>query len=418
MFKIYKAEWILPANGQIVEKGAVLVKDGMIFEVLSQEELKDFESCEIINYGKSVITPGFINLHAHLQFTDLNQNNRQHQSPIDFINWIKELMSLYSQLDVSQKENSVKNGIDEALLSGTTCIGQVSKELFDIFNSSKIRTFLFLETFSNNEQTSELEFENLKEKINIIQQNESELVNIGISPHSIYNVHPALWKKIAEFAKENNLLVQTHLAESKAEIRWLEKGYSDIDLIHKFVGWDKVTPVKTGLNPVEYLEELGVIEILGNNLILTHLNQLQESAFEKLAKYNVNIVHCPRSNMILHNKTIDINKIQSLYNLTDRIGIGTDSKFSNYDLNIINEAKFIKNSTGLDLLKLLDMLTINAAKILRLDNKIGSLEKGKEADFLVFKLNDNETYLDFINKENPDSVYIQGKQIVKDKKLT
>lgn len=417
MFKIYKAEWILPANGQIIEKGAVLVKDGMIFDILNQEQLKNFENYEIIDYGKSVITPGFINLHTHLQFTDLNQNNIQNQSPIDFINWIKELMSQYSRLDMPQKENAVKKGIEEALLSGTTCIGQVSKELFDIFNSSKIRAYLFLEAFSNNEETSKLEFENLKEKINIIQQNKSELVDVGISPHSIYNVHPALWKKIAEFAKENDLLIQTHLAESKAETEWLEKGYSDIDLIHKFVGWDKITPIKTGLDPVEYLEELGIFQILGNNLILTHLNQLPEKSFEILAKYNVNVVHCPRSNMILHNKTIDINKIQSLNNLADKIGIGTDSKFSNYDLNIINEAKFIKNSTGLDSLKLLDMLTINAAGILRLDNKIGSLEKGKEADFLVFKLNDNETYLDFINKESPDNVYIQGKQIVKGKVL-
>ncbi len=63
------------------------------------------------------------------------------------------------------------------------------------------------------------------------------------------------------------------------------------------------------------------------------------------------------------------------------------------------------------------MLTINAAKILRLDNKTGSLEKGKEADFLVFNLGNNESYQDIINKDRPDHVFIKGKQLVKDGEL-
>ncbi|OGI22873.1 MAG: hypothetical protein A2287_10360 [Candidatus Melainabacteria bacterium RIFOXYA12_FULL_32_12] len=427
MFKLYKADWILPANGQIIEKGAVLVKDSKIFDVINQNDPRNFENTdEIIDYGKAVITPGFINLHTHLQFTNLTTNidqisnyNIQNQSPGVFINWITELISQYSKWNMSQKINSLQKGIEEALLSGTTCVAQISKEpeFFDIFNTSKIRTYLFLETFSNNEESSNVEFKSLKEKINIIQQNKSELVNFGIFPHSIYNVHPVLWKKISEFACENDVLIQTHLAESQAEMDWLKYGYSDIDLIHKLVGWDKITPSKININPVQYLEKLGILEILNGNLILAHLNQLQEEFFEKLSEFDIKIAHCPRSNIILHNKTIDIDKILKLHNLFDKIGVGTDSKFSNYDLSLINEARFIKNSTGLDSLKLLDMLTINAAKILKLDDKIGSLEKDKEADFLVFELDNNETYMDFIEKKGPNMVYIQGNQITKSKRL-
>jgi imidazolonepropionase-like amidohydrolase len=121
--------------------------------------------------------------------------------------------------------------------------------------------------------------------------------------------------------------------------------------------------------------------------------------------------------MFLHNQTIDLVKFPATNSLYSKIGLGTDSKFSNNDLNIINEAKFIKNKTGLGLLKLLDMLTINAARILRLDNETGSLEKGKDADFLVFKLKKNESYTNFIDKEKPESVYVQGNAIVLNKEL-
>ena len=63
------------------------------------------------------------------------------------------------------------------------------------------------------------------------------------------------------------------------------------------------------------------------------------------------------------------------------------------------------------------MLTIKAAQILRLDKQIGSLETGKDADFLVFKLTNGENYLNLLDKESPDDVYISGKTIVKNKSL-
>lgn len=409
---IYKAKWILPSKEKVIENGAVLVENGKIVEILNESRLEDFNDIQITDFKNAVITPGFINLHTHLQFTDLMKDFRE--SGNNFIQWIIELINQYNKWDYSQKINSVRNGMEESILSGTTCIAQISKEDFsEIFTNSAIKTYLFLETFSNSEETSIVEFKRLKEKINSIQLNDS-LIGLGLSPHSIYNVHPVLWGEIANFSRENNVLVQTHLAESKSEIDWLRQGYSDIDLLHKAVGWDKITPFKTGLGPVKYLEELGILNTLGKNLILAHLNQLDDESFKKLAGYDINIAHCPRSNVLLHNKTLNLLSVKEL---TDKIGIGTDSKASNYDLSLINEIKFIKNNTGLGSLKLLDMLTLNTAKILKIDDKIGSLEKGKEADFLTFNLDDNEFYEDFIKKEKPDYVYINGNQIVKDKKL-
>lgn len=419
MFKIFKAKWILPANGQVIENGSVLIENGKIVDVFDGNSEPDEyyldNADEIIDYKNAVITPGFINLHTHMQYTDLEKE--EDQSSPDFVNWLIELVSQYFIWSRSKKTDSLLNGFKEAVLSGTTCIVQLAgeEEFFEIYNSLKARTYVFLETFSNNEESSEVEFEKLKEKISRLKQNKSEFVNIGISPHSVYNVHPALWKMISEYSLENDILIHTHLAESEIEMEWLKNGYSDIDLLHRFIGWSKVYPYETGLNPVQYLSKLNV---LNENLITAHLNQLDEddeNSLEELFKNNVKIALCPRSNDYLHKKPANIEKILNYGFLP---GIGTDSKFSNQDLNISGEVRFIKSSTNLDSLILLDMLTINSAKILKLDDKIGSLEKGKDADFLVFGLKENESWQDFLEKQGPDNVYVQGKTIVRDKKLS
>jgi 5-methylthioadenosine/S-adenosylhomocysteine deaminase len=322
-------------------------------------------------------------------------------------------MTQYFFWNRKKKVNSVLNGAKEALLSGTTCIAQLSgePEFLEMFNKLDLKTYIFLETFANTEESSEAEFNKLIQKYGYINQNKNENVFVGFSPHSVYTVHAQLWRRIAEFSAQNSILVHTHLAESSSEIKWLKDGHSEINSLYKLIRWKPLTPYKTGLNPVEYLKGLNV---LNENLIAAHMIQLDKNLLEEIFSYGVKLAHCPRSNMLLHGKTIDI---QDYWEYIDYIGIGTDSKYSNYDLSILNEAKFIKFSSNLDLFQLLNMLTINAAKILKIDEKTGSLKKGKNADFLVFNLDNNASYLDLFSKDKPDNVYINGKPVVKNQEL-
>lgn len=408
MEQIYKAKWILPGNQKVIKNGFLVINNGKIIDLL----IEYHDDNNIIDLGNSVITPGFINMHTHLQFTDLEKDQCSNQK--SFPEWLISLMKKYSLLDKEQKITSVKNGIKECILSGTTCITQISNyDFLDIFNDLDIKTYLFLEVFSKDEQTSLDVFESLLSKFNYIYENKSNSVYLGISPHSIYNVHHSLWKKISNFSSINNILVHTHLAESIEEIKWLKYGYSNIDLVHKFVGWDKISPCLTGINPVQYLKKLDILQELKENLILAHMNELAEESMNELIENNVNIVHCPRSNVFLHGKTLKYEILNNKY-LSKKIAIGTDSKYSNNDLNILNEAKFVRSCNNLDILKLLDMITINPANILRISDITGSLEKRKDADFLVFKLDEKESYADFIYKTNPNHVYSKGKQLVRD----
>jgi len=437
--KFYKSKYIISSGEKIFEDCILVVQDGKVFDIVRNDKVS--ENTEVTDFGNAVITPGFVNLHTHLQYTDLkpvischcegfspkqSKGNwiasshsmnapRNDDTKIDFSDWIISLMKQYFFWSESKKIKSFKNGLRETVLSGCTCIAQLSREEYfiEILKNLDLKSFVFLETFSNSEENSKKEIEKLKKQI---KENSSNNVIIGISPHSIYNVHKTLWEEIAKFSAEENILVHTHLAESQDEINWLNNKPSGIDKIHKLVKWDNMKPSEEGLNPVEYLEKLGFLKLCGENLTAAHCIELDEKALEKLVNYGTRIAYCPRSNILLHKKTLDFNKLPQL--ICENTGIGTDSRFSNYDLSILNEANYIKNSTGLDFKKLLNMLTINSARILKLDDKTGSLNKDLDADFLVFNLNDNERYQDILNKENPDEIYIKGEQIAKSGKFT
>jgi cytosine/adenosine deaminase-related metal-dependent hydrolase len=402
---LHKAKYILK-NRKIIEDGGILVDNNRIIDVL-----KYFEgiSAQIINHGNALITPGFINLHTHLQYTDLKPF--KHSENKDFSAWIIDLVKQYFFWSKSKKLESFKNGLDESIKSGVTCVVNLSREeeFLEILNNAQIKSFLFLETFANSESTSEKEFNKLTIQLERMRENSSKDLQIGISPHSVYNLHPELWKKATKYAADNDLLIHTHLGESIDEIAWLKGEHSGIDKLHKLAGWSKLKPEKKGLNPLEYLEYLNVPQVLKENLISAHLNQLSIDSIEKFVGYGSKIAHCSRSNIILHGKTLDIQKLNKK-NLKNT-GLGTDSKFSNYDLNILKEAKFVKDNTGLSFFDVMDLLTINSAEILKINNITGSLDKGKDADFLVFNLEENGDWQNIFEKEGPDRLYAMGKLI-------
>jgi len=405
MQKAYKTKWLLAGNSVVVEDAVLITENGIIKEIKTAKNYIDNDNIEFSDFGNAVITPGFVNLHTHLQYTMLYETFKPKIGTVSFIDWIIELMESYSRLSEKEKIASLQAGLNESIKSGVTSLAQLSKEteFVETLSKSPVKTHLFLEIFSKDDKSSIFEFENFKKNYSLLKQKCSENIRIGISPHSIYNVHPVLWNKICEFALKENILVHTHLAESQAEIDWRNGKKSEIDKLHDFLGWqNKSNFVRKEKSIIGYIKKLGLTE-LKSNLILAHLNFLIENDISELVDLEIGVAHCPRSNINLHGKT---------FNCTDfakTAGIGTDSKASSLSLNILDDARFIKNNTDLEPLAVLDMLTVNGAKTLKMEHRIGSLEKGKDADFLVFKLKNGETYNDLLSKNQPDFVYIKDR---------
>lgn len=433
MAKAYKAKWIIPSDGNIYEDCALIVEEGKVQEIIKQDTLDETKYSFVRDFKNSLITPGFVNLHNHLQYTDMKSCSRnglkaklkklytiikKHYfltgiSRKSFIYRLSNLLCDYFCMTREEKIESFKKGIELSLLNGTTAVAQLSKEskYFDVLNEMPLKTYIFFELFSSSIETSKEEFRAIKKKIDKLRMQKSENTFIGVAPHSVCCVHKRLFKILTKYCKKNNILMTLRLAESTEEMDWLAHGFSDVDLLNEFTNHKKFEPLEVGLSPAQYLEQLG---LLSKQLIISYGNYLSATDLELLSANKVALAYCPRISDNLHNKKLSLNTVLEYFQ--NRFGFGSNSLAFNSDLSLLNELKYVNNGE-LDILEAIRYLTIVPAKILRLNNIIGSLEVDKDADFNVFELEENEDYNALFTKERPNHVYIKARRVVKNKQL-
>ena len=415
--KSYSAKWIIAADGNLYEDCTMIVDEGKVQEIVKTSEFDLSKVKHNKDFGNSIITPGFINLHNHLQYTEVGKikskgfkyalkkmfmNFKKHYfvagiKKDTFIYRLADLLSEYFCLGREEKIRSFKKGLELSLLSGTTCVAQLSKES---------KTYLFFELFSDSPDSSKEEFRNIQKKIDKLLKQKSENTFVGVAPHSVCSVHKRLFKTLVKYCKKNNILMTVRLAESKDEMDWLKFGFSDVDILNSFTGNKKFEPNIQGVSPVVYLDELGAIN---KRLLATYGNYLTKEDLEILKEHSSSFVYCPRVSDNLHGRKLDLETVLKYF--PKKFGFGTNSLAFNKDLSLLKEIKYVNNGE-LTALEAIQYLTKYPAKILRLDNIIGTLEEGKDADFNVFKLNDGEDYNAILNKERPDYVYIKGHKMV------
>ena len=433
MAKAFKAKWIIPSDGNVYTDCALIVDEGKVVEIIKQDSLDESQYTNVKDFQNSVITPGFINLHNHLQYSYLEDRKKtdlkakikklytifqKHYflagiSKKSFIYRLAKLLSEYFCMSRDEKIASFKKGIENSLLMGTTAVVQLSKEskYFEVLNEMPLKTYLFFELFSDSVEKSKDEFRNIQKKIEKLKKQKSDNTFIGVAPHSICCVHKRLFKILVKYCKKNNILMTIRLAESQEEMDWLKHGFSDVDLLNEFTGHKKMEPVFENYSPAKYLQELGV---LSKQLIVSYGNFLSDSDLAILKENKVALAYCPRVSDNLHNKKLDFDKVLEYFSY--RFGFGVNSLAFNKDLSLLNELRYVNNGQ-LNTLEAIKYLTIIPAKILRLNNITGSLEMDKDADFNVFELEENEQFDAILNKEKPRHVYIKGKRVVKNYSL-
>ncbi len=423
MSKGYSAKWIIASDGNLYEDCTLVVDEGKVEGIVKTSELNKDECKNVKDYGRCVITPGFVNLHNHLQYTDINikqngikyafkkaytQLKKQYfiggMKKTSFVWKLADLLSKYFCLSSDNKLASFKKGLELSLLNGTTCVAQLSKEskYFKVLNDLPIKTYLFFELFSDSAESSKEEFRSIQKKIDKLIKQKSENTFVGVAPHSVCSVHKRLFKILVKYCRKNNILMTIRISESQEEKDWLKYGFSDIDLLNELTGQKKFDPIYKGVTSVQYLAQMDVIN---KRLIASYGNYLNDDDLEILKENKVALAYCPRVSKNLHNKMLDFDKVLEFF--PNRFGFGTNSLAFDEDMSLLNELRYVNNGR-LDALEAIRYLTIVPAKILRLDNIIGSLEVGKDADFNIFELNENEDYKNVLDKSRPDFVYIKG----------
>jgi len=368
-----KANYIITMdnNFEIIENGEV------IFDKKIVKVGKDLEkNIKTIDLGEnSVLMPGLINTHTHLEFSANNTSLVYG----DFITWLNSVILKRESLLQECANNCYQNAINQMKKSGTVAFGEISSTGLDLeyIKNCELKVVYFNEIIGSNPASVDALYQDFLSRLDESQTYTSEKFIPAISIHSPYSVHPIVIKKVLEIAKNKNMLVSTHFMESKAEREWLDHNKGDFKLFFK----TNLNQDKAVTSAMEFLEQF---EDIKTHFI--HAVWANEEELQKISSMEASIAHCPISNRLLNTGLLDIERVK---NLNIPYSVATDGLSSNYSLDLFKEIRAsLLMHTGLhpkylarDLLK---AVTINASKILGLNN--GSIEVGKYADMISFKL--------------------------------
>ncbi|MBN2892956.1 MAG: amidohydrolase [Bacteroidales bacterium] len=359
-------------EGQIIEDGAVAIKDDSIIAIGNSNQIMDqYFADQVIDAKDKIVMPGFVNSHTHLAMTVF----RGMADDIKLTDWLHKYIFPAEKKHVSRKmvEVGTSLAVAEMIHGGTTCFNDmyyyqdVTAEIATEFGIRGIVSEGLIDFPVPNSPTPK---DGMEFSAKMIEKHKKNpLIDFGIAVHAPYSCSENLMidaKKIADYYDVN---YHIHVAETKWE-------------------FDKMI-AEQGKTPVQYLDSLG---ILSDNVIAAHGVWLTDEDIKIVAEKGVGIAHNPVCNMKISSGAA---RIPELFAVNAKVGLGTDGVASNNNLNMIQEMntmamlhKFNKmDPTVFSAEKVVRTATIGSAEVLRKDKEIGSLEVGKKADIILIETN-------------------------------
>jgi cytosine/adenosine deaminase-related metal-dependent hydrolase len=387
--KILTADYVLPISSEPINNGAIAVENSKITAVGSLSDVQgQFPRAESENFGEAVIMPGLVNCHSHLELSVMRGFADDVED--DFFKWlIKISVTRDQKLTAQDLETSAVLGAVEGLRAGVTCFGDIGRygqAGFEALKKTGLRGVSFQETeFSPHNENAGEDFAKLKDKFLALKSTETSLVKAGISPHAPYTVSRRLFELIADYALAEQIKLSIHAAESQSEEDLMVTGTGAMADFYqeRGIGW---TPPE--LSSIQYLSEIGILE---TQPLLAHCVRTTRKDFELIGESGAGIAHCPKSNAKFGHRIAPFEKFLD-HQL--RVGLGSDSVASNNTCDLLEEARFAVLTARaredkkrlLMAREMVEALTLGGAGALHLENEIGTLEAGKQADLAILSL--------------------------------
>ncbi|MFK5938738.1 MAG: metal-dependent hydrolase [Sulfurimonas sp.] len=355
----------------------------------------------------SLLMPGLINAHVHIEFSA----NKTQLSYGDFMTWLYSVIENREDLIGACNVDCMSQACDTMLDSGITTFGAISSHGMDLdaCANAKQNVVFFNELIGSQATMADALFTDFLARLDASKSIKREGFTPAVAIHSPYSVHPVLIKKALEIVKNEKLKLTAHFMESVAERNWLDNSSGDFEEFFQTL----LKQNKNICDSTEFLEYFN-----DNPTLLTHVTNATSTELDTIQKSKHTVIHCPISNRLLGNPTLNIKELNEK---NIRWIVATDGLSSNYKLDLFEEMKISlfmhSDAPLLEFAKaLLDGVTINAAEALGLN--AGEISEGKNADMIVLDLDAEPTkelaiHL-ILHHYNISKVYINGKLVKED----
>ena len=384
------AKYIMPVSSEPMENGAVLVRDGVIADIGTAEMMRlRYPEEEIKDFGMAALTPGFIDLHARVEDAVLHGLIQD----LPFVDWRKYIMKLRSRISKAELYDSAFLGCLEELSAGVTTIADTTTTGASMRAAQNcgLRGVFYREVGAIDKRLVNYAMRKMDSDLEKWSQTiDADRITLGVAPEPVYECHPELYRCVAKYANEHDdLPVAMTLAGSGEEYRFVKNGaMGGLDKTNDRRGFVEIPPwLPTSVTPINYVLNWGLFDV--KNISIVYGVWVTEDDIRHLRDYDVAVVACPSLNAQLG---MGVAPVSEFLRSGLRVGLGTGAPGALNYLDIFTEMRLellVQRALSrefLDSQTLIEMTTLRAAKVLRLDDKIGSLEVGKLADIVAIDL--------------------------------
>lgn len=411
---LIKPQWVITVNeaDQVFKQHAVAVHAGKILDILPETKAEAvYQAVKTVVLPQHALLPGLVNAHTHAAMSLL----KGLADDLPLMEWLQDHIWPAERQWANQQfvyEGS-KLAIAEMLRSGTTCFNDMyffAEETVKAIQEAGIRASLgmilvdFPTAYANDVDAY------LQRGLALYEQvKDDPLISLCFAPHAPYTVADQPLLRLQQLAETLNIPIHMHVHETAHEVAQAFTLNQE--------------------RPLARLERLGLLD---RRFLAVHMTQLTASEIALLAYKQVQIIHCPESNLKLASGFCPVAQLLAA---GVNVALGTDSNASNNDLDMFGEmrtaallAKAVaQDASAVSAHQVLRMATINGAKALGLEQQIGSIEIGKSADLITINLGglesqpmyDPVSHLVYCTtREQVTQVWVAGKTLLEERKLS
>ena len=377
MYRKFKADNLFTGTEMLgSSKVLITTQDGEIDAIINEEHAGDD-----IEYYKGIISPGFINAHCHLELSHLKGKIQEKTGLVDFV------CSVVNTRHIAEEQilDAIEKAENEMLLNGIVAVGDICNNLLSLPQKlkKKLAYYNFIEASGWEPTVSQQRFERSLQILNEYSH-QLEVVNQqSLIPHAPYSVSNELWSLIIPYFR--NKSVSIHNQETLFEDEFFQHGTGDFVRMYEMMKLDNShhQPTKKSSLQNSYSNL-----IPADKIILVHNTFTKQSDIDFIKQEQENFEKTYFCLCINANKYIEdrLPPVELFLKNDCNIVLGTDSLASNWSLNLLDEMKTIQKIVpDITLEVMLQWATINGAKVLEMDKKLGSFEKGKKPGLVLLE---------------------------------